>query len=55
MSKQEVLNFISGLPDDVSFDEVLYKLYMMREINAGLDDVACGSTRPHTDVKRLFA
>ena len=28
MSKQEVLEVINTLPDDVSFDEVMYSLYM---------------------------
>ena len=42
MSKQEVLNLINNLPDDVSFDEVLYQLYLMSNVNEGISDIQDG-------------
>ena len=54
MSKQEVLNVINSMPDDVSFDDVLYNLYMMNNIKAGLSDIKSGRTISHEGVKRMF-
>ena len=54
MSKQEVLNVINAMPDNVSFDDVLYNLYMMNNIQAGLSDIKEGKTVSHEEVKRMF-
>ena len=42
MSKEEVLSLINSLPDDVSFDEVLYQLYLMSNVNEGISDIQDG-------------
>ena len=55
MSKQEVLNVIDALPEDVSFEDVLYELYVMSNIKAGLDDLKAGRVHSHEEVRRMFA
>jgi len=55
MSKQEVLNVIGALPEDVSFDDVLYELYVMSNIHAGVNDMLAGRVRSHEEVRRMFA
>ena len=55
MSKQEVLNVINALPEDVSFDDVLYELYVMSNIIAGLSDLDEGRVHSHEEVRRMFA
>ena len=55
MSKQEVLNVINALPDNVSFEDVLYELYVMSNIQAGLNDLRDGRVRSHEEVRRMFA
>ena len=54
MSKQEVLDFIQTMPDDISFTDVLYNLYVMGNIKKGLDDIAAGRIHSHEDIKRMF-
>ena len=55
MSKQQVLEFINTLPEDVSFADVLYNLYVMSNITRGLDDIEAGRIHSHDDIKRMFA
>lgn len=55
MSKQDVLQEIASLPDDVSFDDVLYHLYVVGNIEQGLNDLAKGRSFTHEQVKEMFA
>ena len=55
MSKQEVLSLINNLPDDVSFNDVLYELYVMSNIQAGVEDMQAGRVHSHAEVKGMFA
>ena len=55
MSKQEVLDFINTMPDDISYADVLYNLYVMSNIAAGLEDMEAGRVHTHEEVKRMFA
>jgi predicted transcriptional regulator len=54
MSKQEVLNLINNLPDDVSFDEVLYQLYLMSNVNEGISDIQDGRIFTQDEVIGMF-
>ena len=54
MSKQEVLEVINTLPDDVSFDEVMYSLYMASNMKQGLADINAGKTYSLEQVKAMF-
>jgi predicted transcriptional regulator len=55
MSKQEILSVVNALPDDVSFEDVLYKLYVIGNIKAGLEDARAERVHTHDEVKEMFA
>ena len=55
MSKQEVLKLINTMPDDITYADVLYNLYLMSNITAGLEDIESGHIHSHDEVKRIFA
>jgi len=55
MSKQEVLDLINTMPDDVTFADLLYNLYIMNNITAGIEDIESGRVHTHDEVKRIFA
>ena len=38
------------LPDDCSLDDVLYHLYVIQKVQAGMEDVAAGRLIPHEEV-----
>lgn len=45
---------IDQLPDDATWDDVMYRLYVRQKIEAGLRDVANGDTVTTTQVRRRF-
>jgi hypothetical protein len=43
-AKQEAIHAIEGLPDDVPFDEIVYRLYVLNKVQPGLQDINAGRT-----------
>ena len=54
-AKEEAKQLIDHLPDQATFDDIMYELYVKQKINAGLQAAKEGRTIAHEDVKnRLF-
>lgn len=49
-TKERIRELLDRLPDDCSMDDVLYHLYVVRQIDRGLADVEAGRTIPHEEV-----
>ena len=45
-AKQDAIHAIERLPDDVPFDEIVYRLYVLNKIQQGLQDIDAGHTVP---------
>jgi hypothetical protein len=43
-AKQEAMHAIEGLPNDVPFDEIVYRLYVLSKVQQGLTGVDTGRT-----------
>ncbi len=53
--KELVVEAARALPDDVTFDDVIERLYFLSKVHAGLSQVAAGETIPHEEaVARLL-
>lgn len=50
--KQEVLNTVGQLPEDVDMEEVMYRLYVVDKIRKGQQAVEDGQTISHDDLKK---
>jgi predicted transcriptional regulator len=50
--KQVAKELIEHLPDQASWNDIMYELYVKQKIEAGLKSVAEGRTVPHEEVKR---
>lgn len=50
-AKEAARQLIERLPEQVSWDEIMYELYVKQKIEAGLADVRAGRTVSHKDVK----
>jgi hypothetical protein len=50
--KEEIRSLLEELPDDVTYDEVQYHIYVREQIGKGLADLAAGRTISHEEVKR---
>ena len=54
-TKQDMLDLLESLPDDVSVDDVMYALYIRSSIDKGLDDSKAGRTVSNEEVMRELA
>jgi predicted transcriptional regulator len=52
--KQQALDMITRLPDDVDMEAIMYHLSVIDKINKGLKDSAEGRTISHEDAKKKF-
>ena len=52
-AKQEALHAIERLPDDVPFDEIVYRLYVLGKVQQGLKDIDAFWGRWDFFVKKL--
>ncbi len=53
-AKDEAIKLIARLPEEVSWDEIMYKIYVKRKIDEGLKAAGEGRTVSHEEVKELF-
>ena len=51
-AKDAARQIIDHLPDQATWDDIMYELYVKQKIEAGLQAVAEGRTVPHEDIKR---
>ena len=50
--KQEAYRLVENLPEDATWDDLMYQIYVRRAIEAGLEDSEAGRT---VDVKEVRA
>jgi predicted transcriptional regulator len=53
--KQVAHRIVEQLPDDASWDDLLYKIYVQQSIDRGLADVAAGRLVAHEEVVARFS
>jgi len=51
MRKEEVLELIRQLPDEVDLEEVIYRLYLCEKLAAAEADMAAGRTLSSEEVR----
>ncbi len=50
-AKEAARQIIDRLPEQATWDELMYELYVKQKLEAGLADVRAGRTLSHEDVK----
>ena len=50
-AKQAAKAIIDQLPEQASWDDIMYELYVKQKIEEGLADIEAGRTLPHDQVK----
>jgi hypothetical protein len=53
--KTEVLRLVEGLPDDATWEDLQYAIYLRQAVDCGLEDSATGRGRTSDEVKAHFA
>ena len=51
-SKDRILEVITHLPDDVSIDQAVERLYLLKKIEEGLRQADAGDVMSHEDFER---
>ena len=49
--KAEARRLIDRLPEDASWDDLMYEIYVLQAIDAGLADVEAGRVIPHDEIR----
>jgi len=52
--KAAAVNAVANLPDDVSFNEIIERLYFICKIQIGIAQADAGEVVDHEEVKRRF-
>jgi predicted transcriptional regulator len=53
-AKDEAIKLITRLPEEVSWDDIMYRIYVKRKIEEGVKAADEGRTVFHEEVKELF-
>ena len=54
-TKDEAINLINRLPDEVNWDDIMYEMYVKKKIELGIKASDEGRVVPHEEVKRMFS
>jgi hypothetical protein len=52
--KEEALRLVDALPDEASWDDVIYRMYVRKKIEKGIEAAEKGRVVPHDEVKKQF-
>jgi predicted transcriptional regulator len=50
-AKEAARQIIDCMPDEASWDDIMYELYVKEKIEEGLADIEAGRTIPHEQIK----
>ena len=50
--KDEAIRMIHALPDDCTLEDIEYRLYVLKSVQAGLSDIEAGRLIPQDEVER---
>ena len=54
-AKERIYEIMGELPDDVTFEDALYELYVASKIERGLEQAERGEGIPHKEARERFA
>jgi predicted transcriptional regulator len=54
-TKEDAMELISRLPEEVTWEDIMYRLYVKRKIDEGIMAAEEGRVVSHDEVKELFA
>jgi predicted transcriptional regulator len=53
--KQQVIQLIQSLPEDISVDDIMAELYFKLQVDAGLKELEEGKGIPHEKVEKRMS
>jgi len=52
--KSLAMKLVRSMPDNATWDDLMYHVYVRQKIEAGLADLKSGRKHSHEDIKRQF-
>ena len=52
LAKQQILEMINNLPEEIDVDELMYRLYLWQKLQSAEDDVSKGRLLSHEDLTK---
>lgn len=52
--KEEARRLVEGLPEDATWKDLMYEVYIRQKMEAGREAIAEGRILPHEEVKKRF-
>jgi len=50
--KKEAINCLNSLPDNVDYEDMIYRLYVLEKINRGKEDIQLGNILSQDDARK---
>ena len=54
MVKQDVINLVNNLPDNVSWDDIMYHMYVRQKIESGKEAARDGKVYTSEEAQRIL-
>lgn len=54
IAKEEARKLLEEIPDDATWDDIMYHFYVRKKIEVALDAAQAGDVVSHEDVKKRF-
>lgn len=52
--KSRAMSLVRSLPEDSSWDDLMYRIYVRQKIESGLADIRSGKVHSHESIRREF-
>jgi hypothetical protein len=54
-AKEEAISLITRLPDEASWDDIMYEMCVKKKIELGIRQPTKAAAVPHEEVRRVFS
>jgi predicted transcriptional regulator len=51
-TKERILQTLQELPEDATYEDAMYRIYVLSSIEDGLEDIAAGRVVTHQEVRQ---
>lgn len=51
--KEAIIQHVAGMPDDITWDEILYRLYLLETVEESRTQIREGKCHSHEEVKEI--
>ena len=53
-AKEEARELLERIPDNATWEDIMYQFYVEKKVEAGLRDIESGDVVPHEEVRKRY-